>query len=118
MLHEQTPPTFIVGHQEALPLSITVMLPNEAEELLPNDSLPEFKDKERITISNHIYITAKQGKKYVIEQSCNLSFSQGVQGLTYYSGLASGLLASSYSYSVKTINPPPNITVALHIHSK
>jgi leucyl aminopeptidase len=41
-----------------------------------------------------------------------------VQALPYYSGLASGLLATAYSYSAKTISPPPIITVALHPDSK
>jgi hypothetical protein len=36
-----------------------------------------------------------------------------VQDLSYYPGLASALLASAYSFNLKTIDPPSPITVFL-----
>jgi leucyl aminopeptidase len=90
----------------------------EAAEILPSEAVIEFQEKEKVKVNGNTYISPKECRRYVIEESCCVRFSKGVEELPYYSGLASGLLASAYSFNLKAGDQPPAITVALSASAK
>lgn len=71
MLKEQQTPSFVVGTAEALP-TIKLLLPSEADSLLPAEAVGEFKEKGKTVCSNQTFLSPKESKKYTIERNCNL----------------------------------------------
>lgn len=113
MLAEQQSPVFLIAPPQPSHRTLTVLLPTEAADLLQPGTAAEFLEKEKATTGGDTFVSVKECRRYAIEHSCNVRFSKGVEELPSYWGLASGLLATAYTFSLKTGDQPPAITVSL-----